>query len=63
MVIQVNGKTTKNKEKVATFIQMDRNMMDNGNVIKSQELEHTSTKMEIFISEDGKKTEDQVTER
>jgi hypothetical protein len=60
MVIQDNGKTIKNKEKVAIFIQMVKNMMGNGLEIKNLETVHINIRMVIFILEVGKMIEDQV---
>lgn len=63
MDTQGNGKTTKSKETGAIFILMDKSIMANGHVIKSQDKGLISTKMVIFSSADGKMTDVPVKER
>lgn len=63
MATQENGKTTKSKETDATFILMDKSIMDNGHVTKSQDKELISTKTAIFSSADGKMTDVPVKEK
>ena len=63
MATQENGKTTKSKETDATFILMDKSIMDNGHVTKSQDKELISTKTAIFSLADGKMTDVPVKER
>jgi len=60
MVIPVNGKTIKNKEKAAIFTQMAKNMTDNGLEIKNLETGRINIRMVIFTLEVGKTIEDQV---
>lgn len=55
--IQGNGKITKRKEKVATFIPMVKNMTANGPKTKSQAMELINTKMETSTLVDGKTIE------
>ena len=59
----MNGKTTKSKVKAATSIQTVKNTTGNGPEIKNLETAHTSTRMEMFILEDGRMTEDLEKER
>lgn len=48
MDILESGETIKSKEKAAIFIQMVKNMMDNGWEIKNQVQEPINIKMVIF---------------
>lgn len=48
MDILESGETIKSKEKAAIFIQMVKNMMDNGWEIKNQALELINIKMVMY---------------
>ncbi len=63
MGILGNGKITRKKERVAIYIPMDKNMMENGHGTKNQEMVLISTRMVTFSLEDGKMIEDQVREK
>ena len=56
--ILANGKTTRSKVKVVTFIRTVRSTTGNGQEIKSLEMAHTSTRMEMCILEGGRMTDD-----
>ncbi len=63
MVIQEIGRITRNKVKVVTFIQTDRNMMVNGHAIKSQAMGLTNIRTGIFILVGGRMIGGQVKEK
>lgn len=63
MVILVNGKIIKNRERDVISIRMDKNMMANGLEIKNLEMVPINIKMETFILVPGRMIEDQVKEK